>query len=336
MIDNAVQYQNDSLLLIPQLLLTHYEKNDSIEADIVNEENNSTYQIQKQNIDARLLAWRDDQLTAELFSFVNDRYKPFVMRMFSLESKKQTKTKNLAVELKNSKNRKEALKAIVEGVKSRLLRIDQGMSMPWRRIIGPKSISNPRQAIDKGLTLINNLCTKWLIPNHNRSDRVKVHPNSESKGHKSFQQWGFGIKPTTPCAFLTADEVKQLNNKQGLIPEVPILTDIDFHQNFTKYIIEYFQEIHNNKDVTDRIGFHTEEQKWQFLTNTMTCLAAMWYKAQDFEDEDLQIFLSKLGDLAVDESKNSDDKINQEKSITYGNGGWSFSKNGKFIQPQMN
>ena len=331
LINHAVQSQNDSLLLIPQLLLTHYENNDSIEAEIVDEDNDSTYQRQKEHIDKRLLAWRDDQPTAELFSFVSDRYKPFIMRIFSIEAKKQTKTKNLAVELKNSKNRKEALKAIVEGVKFRLLRIDPGMSMPWRRIIGPESINNPKQVKDKGLTLINNVCTKWLIPPHCSHDISKTHPNSKSKGKQSFQQWGFGIKPGIPCVYLTADEVKQVNNKQGLISEVPVLVGTDFHQNFSSSIIEYFQNTYDDKDVSDRIGFDSEEQKWQFLANTMTCLAAMWYKSQDFDEEGLKIFLSKLGDLVVDESGNSDDEINHEKSITFGNGGWSFSKNGKFF-----
>ena len=70
------------------------------------------------------------------------------------------------------------------------------------------------------------------------------------------------------------------------------------------------------------------------MANSISTIAALWYtenKQTEGQSRDLVDFLGKLGDLEISVDKDWTDKVHENSSITYGNGGWSVSESGYFV-----
>ena len=126
---------------------------------------------------------------------------------------------------------------------------------------------------------------------------------------------------------------KSIQSKKNIVEEIQELTEQDFFEESYQNMIRMFNK-DSNSTGAEHLGFRTSKNpggnSWPIqLLQSQT----LWYtenKQTEGNLENLVDFLGKLGELEISVDKDWTDKIHENSSITYGNGGWSVSESGVF------
>ena len=173
---------------------------------------------------------------------------------------------------------------------------------------------------------------KWTqIDYFKVSKLVELSPNQDTQ---TIPQLGYGLTKEFPVLALNRQEAIAFQSKENIVEEIQELTEQDFFEESYQNMITMFSNKDSNSTGAEHLGFRTSKNReWQFMANSISTIAALWYtenKQTEGQSRDLVDFLGKLGDLEISVDKDWTDKIHENSSITYGNGGWSVSESGVF------
>ena len=228
---------------------------------------------------------------------------------------------NLARRLRNAVTKSQALKAMRDCTINRFYEIGEHSRTPyWRR--AQKRMNSNKQLENSGVKLLT----------ANVSKLVKLEAYLTQSNSQRIPQWGYGLKEKIPTLQLTRQEAEAFETKKHFLSQIEYLEEDNFFKKSYQNLMEIFSQKESSTAAVEHLGFRTSTN-WQFLANSMSVIAATWYrnKHQEAHSNELLDFLGKLGDLEISfQDKEWTDEIHGESSITYGNGGWSVSDSGVF------
>jgi len=274
----------------------------------------------KNNLQTRLSNWRG-QHTNDDFVYVKDlQLTTFVKLMCEADVEVSSADLNLARRLRNAGTKSQALKAMRDCTINRFYEIGEHSGTPYWRLVQKRMNSN-KQLENSGVKLLT----------ANVSKLVKLEAYLTQSNSQRIPQWGYGLKEKKPTLQLTRQEAEGFETKKHFLSQIEYLEEHNFFEKSYQNLMEIFRQKESSTAAVEHLGFRTSTN-WQFLANSMSVIAATWYrnKHQEAHSNELLDFLGKLGDLEISIDKGWTDEIHGESSITYGNGGWSVSDLGVF------